>query len=184
MTLDIQRSPTEGARDPHRSRTGPGRADRAGDLRAGPGQLGVIAARPLEGWRWMVIRRAAERPEFWPYPAKPRDRATASDGAQPRRPPRPLPVPRWPWHDSPRATHTEQDHRSAPFSLCRSARSSAESAGRMWVSASSAASVRDPPLGAAEPLRPHGARRSPIGPICALGSRAHACRIPRTRSRR
>ncbi len=28
--------------------------------------------------------------------------------------------------------------------------------------------------GAAEPLRPHGARRSPIGPICALGSRAHA----------
>ena len=29
-------------------------------------------------------------------------------------------------------------------------------------------------LGAAEPLRPHGARRSPVGPICALGSRAHA----------
>lgn len=74
----------------------------------------------------MVIRRAAERPEFWPYPAKPRDRATASDGAQLRRPPRPLPVPRWPWHDSPRARHTEQDHRSAPFSLCCSARSSAE----------------------------------------------------------
>jgi len=31
----------------------------------------------------------------------------------------------------------------------------------------------EPPFGAAEPARPHGARRSPIRPICALDSRAH-----------
>ena len=38
---------------------------------------------------------------------------------------------------------------------------------------SSGAARTLPPL-SPEPLRPHGARRSPIGPICALGSRAHA----------
>ena len=32
---------------------------------------------------------------------------------------------------------------------------------------------REPLFGAAEPARPHGARRSPIRPICALDSRAH-----------